>query len=289
MIKLPFSPLPPWLMETLTQRVIFVGDKISRGMPKLEEYLYQAELDITPREYAAAAFVTAVFYGFMAFVVFFFLNIFLELGMEMLVVLIPFAFFGLMMFSGLFYPKTLTTKRTRELEKDLIPATRHMLIELKSGVPLFQALMAISVGYGEVSKEFKMIVKEISTGVKETVALENSTRRNPSFQFRRVVWQISNALKAGSEVAGALEVIIEDLSREQVIAIRRYGQELNPWTMLYMVGAVIIPSLGLTFLVVITSFSGTMIPKMIFPLIIGALFGFQIFFLNFVKTKRPPI
>jgi len=177
----------------------------------------------------------------------------------------------------------------RELEKNLVPALRHLLIEVKSGVPLFNAMAGITKGYGEVSQEFKRIIKDINTGAKEVDALNDSVQRNPSFAFRRGLWQISNAITSGADIGDALKAIIEDLTKEQITAIRRYGQELNPWTMIYMVAAVIIPSLGVTFLVVISAFSGALIPKIIYPMIAGFLLCFQLFFMNFVKSKRPAV
>jgi flagellar protein FlaJ len=194
-----------------------------------------------------------------------------------------------MLVSGLYYPRIVAKRRMRELEKNLVPALRHLLIEVKSGVPLFNAMAGITKGYGEVSIEFKHIIKDINTGAKEVDALNDAVKRNPSFSFRRGLWQISNAITSGADIGDALQAIIDDLTKEQITAIRRYGQELNPWTMIYMVAAVIIPSLGVTFLVVISAFSGAIIPKIIYPMIAAFLLGFQLFFMNFVKSKRPSV
>lgn len=287
--KLPFAPLPPRVMSGLAKRFMSLGSGISKGLPNLKEDLFQADIEMHPREYVTYAIITAIFYAVFIFVVIFALSIILRLELLFLAVIMGIVFYVFMFISALFYPKIRARRRMREVELNLIPSLRHLLIEIKSGVPLFQAMNAVSEGYGETSKEFSRIVRDINTGTKEPDAITDATRRNPSFQFRRALWQISNALRAGSDLGDAMEAIVEDLTSEQITAIRRYGQELNPWTMIYMVAAVIIPSLGITFLVVITSFTGAIIPNLIFPVILVALLGFQLFFMNFIKSKRPAV
>lgn len=285
----PFSPLPPRMTAKLIKRLLPFGYFLNKRFKSLQDDLFQARIDIHPREYGASVLLNSILYAFIVFILFLLLGILLRVDLLFTGFLFAILFFAFIFFTMLFYPRIVARRRMRALEIHLIPALRHLLIEVRSGVPLFQALTSITTDYGEASREFREIVRNISTGMKEADALAESTKRNSSFQFRRAIWQISNALRAGSDLGTALGAIIDDLSKEQITAIRRYGQELNPWTMIYMIAAVIIPALGLTFLVIISSFSGAQIPKVIYPLIIFALFAFQIFFFNFVKTRRPNI
>jgi flagellar protein FlaJ len=203
--------------------------------------------------------------------------------------LVGLIFFFISFYFIIFYPKLTLKKRVRTLEKNLLFALRHMLIEIKSGVPLFDSLVGISVGYEELSDEFQKIVRNINAGKSQIESLNEASERNPSLYFRRALWQIVNAIKAGSDIGNTLEVITNDLSDKQINEIKSYGQELNPWTMMYMIVAVIAPSLGVTFLIILSSFSGITIPNMIFPMILLGLFLFQIFFIGFVKSKRPSV
>jgi flagellar protein FlaJ len=271
MNKLPFAPLPPKTLKKLSKYFYVFGDPISKRVPGLKADLAQAKIDLDLREYLSIVLITAMFYLFLFLFLLIFLSLILNINLFPINLLLPVVAAALMFVSGLFYPRVVARRRMRQLEKNLVPALRHLLIEVKSGVPLFNAMAGITKGYGEVSE------------------LNAAVKRNPSFSFRRGIWQISNAITSGADVGDALEAIIEDLTKEQVTSIRRYGQELNPWTLIYMVAAVIIPSLGVTFLVVISAFSGAVIPKIIYPLIVAELLGFQIFFMNFVKSKRPAI
>ena len=140
-----------------------------------------------------------------------------------------------------------------------------------------------------MSNAFSKIVQKINSGVPELEALAEASTTNPSHQYRRLLWQISNALKVGSDLGRVLELQIDELTRERVDQIRRYGQELSPWTMIYMMAAVIVPSLGVTMLIVIVGFLDVTVPKIILAVVLAGLIGFQLFFLNFVNSRRPAI
>lgn len=186
-------------------------------------------------------------------------------------------------------PDIRAQKRVRELEKELPYALRHVLIEVKSGISIYQALVSVSEGYGEASEEFDRIVRDINSGVSEIEALERAVIRNPSLQFRRSLWQIINALKSGSDVSKTLDSLVDAIVKKQILAVRRYGKELNPYTLMYMMMAVILPSLGVTFLMVLSTFTGMNIGETMFYFILGFLVFFQIMFINLVKSKRPSV
>jgi flagellar protein FlaJ len=286
---IPLSLLPPSLLLKLSKHAEGMGEFISSLLPNMKLELMQAEIDVTPRRYAAVSLISGtvnfLFAALLITVVGF------MTGRN--VMLLGF-FAGLLVgvssfLTILFYPAVIARRRTRVLEGNLIPALRQLLINLKSGVPLFQAMTSVSTGYGPVSKEFAKMVDQMNAGVPQTDVLNESSKRNPSFRFRRVLWQISNALKVGSDVGNAIGDMIDELTKERISEIQRYGQELNPWVMIYMVLAVVLPSLGITMLIIIMSFMNVFVPKSIFPAVFMFLFIFQIFFISFVKSRRPAV
>jgi len=286
--SLPFSLFPNNLLFNWSKIFLHWSDEVIPLFPDLDDDLKQSEMDIDGNTYVSAALFLTSFY------LIFFLILFVGGGIlfnqfSFISFIVPIFVCFFVFTSVIYYPKVQTRKRMKKLDANLISAMRHMLIEIKSGVTLFEAMHDISTEYGEVSRVFSKAVNDIATGRKETDVLAEMSELNPSFALRRAVWQISNALQSGSDIGAALEAIIHDLTQEQIISIKKYGQELNPWTMVYMVVAVIFPSLGITFLVIITSFTDITIPPIMFPVILGALVGFHLFFMSFVKNKRPAI
>ncbi|VVB60324.1 Type II secretion system (T2SS), protein F [uncultured archaeon] len=199
------------------------------------------------------------------------------------------AVFAFSFYSSLYLPKVKGMKRAKEIERELPYALRHLLIEVKSGIPLYNGLVAISEKYGAASEEIRDMVEEINAGKSEIEAIEESIFKNPSYNFRRAFWQILNSLKTGTDIESSLESTVDDIIKQQLISIKKYGQELNPMTLMYMMVAIILPSLGITFLIVLSMFAGGGISSNLFIYIIVGLILFQAFFVNVIREKRPNV
>ena len=157
---------------------------------------------------------------------------------------------------------------------------------------MFETLVITSKqDFGELSKEIKIAVDEISGGVPQIDALERMALRNPSPYFRRALWQIINAMKEGSVINKVIENIILNLNKEQIVQIEKYGSQLSPIAMFYMMGAVILPALGIIFLVVLVSFIelDEIVVKGIFWGLLGAVLFIQFIFMGIIKSKRPSL
>ena len=142
---------------------------------------------------------------------------------------ILFAFF--IFFSQRVYPKIYLARRQKNIEKNLIPALQDVLVQINSGVPLFSIMVNLSsANYEELSIEFKKIVKRIHAGEAEADVLDDIGKKNTSIFFRRTLWQISNGMRSGSDIAVIIEDSIKALSEEQLIQIQNYGNRLMIWS-----------------------------------------------------------
>ncbi|PKP54421.1 MAG: hypothetical protein CVT90_01350 [Candidatus Altiarchaeales archaeon HGW-Altiarchaeales-3] len=214
----------------------------------------------------------------------------IEKGLRLAVIILPVVTVLLFVFF-IFSPKVKTTRRATQIENDLGYALKDLQIQISAGIPLFDAIVNIAAGdYGECSKEIREVVHEVESGESLVKSLENCGRSTPSSYLRRVMWQLVNALRAGSEVSIALEAISQELQMDKESKIKSYAQELNMWGLIYMLMAVVLPSMGVTLLVILSSFlGGEIIGESLFWGILLFLLIFQIFFIQFVKSKRPII
>ena len=188
------------------------------------------------------------------------------------------------------YPDVKITKRKRDIDYELVFAGRHLLIALKSGMPLFDSLVGVSRGYGAVSEEFNRIVEKVTLGMSMTQAIREVIQNCPSNDYNRIMLQIANAINSGSDVADSLEVVLNQVFREQVIALKAYGQKLNPLVMFYMIFWIIFPSLGLAFAVILLSLIGSTrfgIDASILLLVFAMISITQFLFLAMVESSRP--
>ncbi|MFH1520878.1 MAG: type II secretion system F family protein [Candidatus Micrarchaeota archaeon] len=196
----------------------------------------------------------------------------------------------LVFFYHTLYPDASIMRRQREMDYEIVFAGRHVLIAMKSGMPLFDTLVGASTGYGAVSKEFSKIVDKIVLGVPMTQAMREVVQYNPSKYFTRMLMQISNSVSSGSDVANSLESVLEQISKEQIISLKEYSQKLTPIVMFYMVFGIIVPSLGVVLAtVILAAVSGGV--KGLSSLLLVEVFLLiavvQFLFLGFVESSRP--
>ncbi|MBN3037776.1 MAG: type II secretion system F family protein [Candidatus Diapherotrites archaeon] len=286
---LPLCPMP--VDKALKFARPFTGTArfLRRIFPSVEAHLQQARSELNVRQYMSLVVFSSLFYA--VFLAGFFASLGLLLdNMKLMQVSIPMGMMlGLMVMAyQVYFPKILVEKRVREIEKGLMYGLRSMSVQVRSGVPLFNAINSISRGnYGELSKEFAVVVKEVNAGISMDEALDRISHGNPSIFFRRMLWQLSTSIKSGSDISNALLNIINSLTKEQMILIKDYGAKLNPMTLVYMMAAVIVPAIGLTFLIILASFPELMITEWVFGGFLGVIVVFQVMFLGLIKSSKP--
>lgn len=290
MIRIPFSLLPEKVLIRLSFIFKGLSELISKRFKFLEKELRQAEFKISAEEYLARS-LTAISFLFI-FLSLILSLIFVKFGYKFTGILIAavISFFAIL--HQIKYPKLMANRRVREIDKNLLSALRTILIQINSGVSLFDVFVSISKSdYGEVSKIFNKLVKKVNTGTPQIEALEDVVQNNPSPFFRKSIWQLINGMKSGSDINNVLRNITNSLSKEQLVQIENYGSQLSPLAMFYMLLVIIIPSLGITFITVISSFfssvalDGRFVLMVFFVLVLI----FQVMFLGMIKTKRPSL
>jgi Flp pilus assembly protein TadB len=290
MVLIPFSFMPPKALVKFSSLFMKRAAFFEKLMPYLQLDLDRADMKISTRKFLAMCITSNVFmFVFLAIVLTLFM---LKIGNGIYGVLMAIVIVLGVFFMQVSYPKVLAGKRIRRLNSDLLAALRAVMIQLNSSVPLFEALVIISnQEFGEVSHEFRTVVKEINAGTPQIRALESMALKNPSPYFRRTIWQIINGMKEGASINDILKNVIKNLTKEQIIQIEKYGSELNPLAMFYMMGAVIMPTLGITFLIIIISFIQIeeSLVKLLFYSLLGFVVFFQTMFSGIVKTKRPTL
>ena len=287
---IPFSFLPRKVLTKLSRPCTGLGATITKSFPSLQLELERANFTDTAREYLTLC-VTATF--------FFFVVLGLILGLVISKVANPlfgvlFAFFlsPLVFFAQLNYPKIIGYRRVRKLDADLLAALSAMMIQLQSGISLFESLVIVSrQEFGEISSEFRTVVAKINAGESQIEALEDMALRNPSPYFQKVLWQIINGMKEGASITDVMDNVFKNLTKEQIVQIEKYGAELSPLVTFYMVGAIIFPALGITFLLVMTSFISVkpLVLKILFWGLLTFIVFFQIMVAGMIKTARPSL
>ena len=269
-----------------------IGNLLLPLFPGLSVKLKQAEMEISADNYLGKSIITSFFFGFFGLIVMILFNFIVNPGGNFIafVVFIPVFLFVTVFIYNLVGPSRVVSKRVLDIEANLLFSLRHLLIEIRSGISNYDSFVSLSKSdYGAVSIEFSKLVKNISYGVSETQALEELMIKNPSINFRRVIWQILNAIRSGSDLSGIIEELVKEYSLEQKTKIKMYGGQLNSLALVYMIFAIIMPSIGITFLIILSFFSDFAVNEGILALVLLVIVVFQFMFIGVVKSKRPRI
>ena len=271
----------------------------ARFYSNLESDLDQAEIEATPEGYVAGA----IFSAFMMFltVLAFTLVIVVAARPAMMtesnlaIMIVLSAIFATIVYLyAMLFPGWKANQRAAKMEKDLLFAIRHLTIQTNAGVTLFAAMVSVSeergqLGYGAVSEEFGRIVKEVEGGADMSDALESSASRIKSKYYERIMWQLANSNRAGVPVNEALSSLLDYLSEEQRIALRKYGAQLSPLALMYLLVTIVGPTLGLIFLMIASTLISLPLNDLVLNGMIALITVVQIFFLGLIQSRRPTI
>jgi len=188
------------------------------------------------------------------------------------------------------FPKISQKKFEGVFDKDLMFALNDIALQLDSGITLYNALKNVSTSaYGYASEEFKEIVRELDSGRSVEEALEKAIRRAPTPQYKNVLIQILNTFHSGSRLKNTIKSIVENLKNEQQTKISEYINELNLWSMLYLIVAIVIPAIFTAVLSMFLIIGGGAFNINIILTIILTSIALQIGIIEYVMAKRPEV
>ncbi len=296
MIKIPFAFIPPNVLERIHRPFLAIGYMMETTMfPTLNLKLQQARMGISAKKYLTFCFINDVIIAILVGTLLGFFSTKSEslsispIGIGIFVGIFMMIF---MLFQQRAAPEMFIKKRIDNIERNILPALQNILIQLRAGIPLFDVLVNTAAGdYGEVSKEFMEVVKKINGGIPQVEALERVSLENPSGIFRSTIWQMVNGMKTGTNLSDILREIMAALAEEQILQVEEYGAVLSPLTMFYMIMTVILPAIGVNFLIVIAAFMNLemVVTKIVFWSVYGLILMTQFMFMSIIKSKRPSL
>lgn len=263
-------------------------NRVASFFPMLKNELRIAHLPYTPIEYVNKNLKLTFLYALLFTALLFFV---LQKAKLSLLLMIPiFMILFILFFEySLINVKAKIRKREREINKEVLFIGRYLLVKLYSGRPLLNALIETSASRGIASKYIKEIVDDIDTGNTIENALNNAMIYSPSDKLRRILFHINNALQLGIDVTKPLESVLEEITREEELEIKKYGKKLNTLVIFYMLAAVILPSLGVALFIIISSFINFPIGLKGLLIFVFFIVILQFIFITLFKSIRPMV
>ena len=258
--------------------------------PGLKGDLFRARMPITAEKYIEKALRISIMVGILLGVmVFFFVGKFKPAAVPWVPLGVGFFSVFFMYWYLLQMPILAQQKVAADIDREVLFAGRFLLVKLNSGKPLVNALVEASQSYGVANKYFLEIVRDIELGTPLEEAIDKAMSNSPSVHWRKILFQISNALRLGIDVTHSLESVLEEISYDYLIQIQRYGKKLSTITLFYLLLAVVFPSLGMTIFTVLVSFTGINLSWGLFSIVLVLLAFIQIIFMRVFISIRPKV
>lgn len=280
--------------KRFSEKYLFIGRMLSKIIFTLKYDLQKAEINIDVERYCLASLVSALMYGLLFIFVGMAFGVIITKSFTTTTIgfmaLFALGAFFFMLFFHLLYPKLAARQIAGMIDQDLLFALRTMLIQLSSGTSLFETIKSVSKSnYGQVSAEFALVLKDINSGMSETAALEKLAYKTKSEVLKKTAWQLITTIRSGGSLTTALNSQVESLVTQQMDAIKNYSAELNLWTLIYLMIAAAMPSLGITFLVIASSIGGSGIGPEAVLLIVVLSLAVQLAMVFLIRAKVPRV
>jgi archaeal flagellar protein FlaJ len=293
MTKVPLMILPVDYAVRLTGKWRGLFGQFTRIYPNIRVDLAETGLNIEADEYVGASAASSILTGLLFTALLAVVLYALQADPARIIWLSTLSgstITALFFLALIAYPSILAGKRAELLERDLIYALKDMLLEISSGASIYSAINGVSESeYGEVSREFGRIVGKVNVGIPVEDGLRDLAVQSKSERLRNSIWQIVNSLKSGSSMEAVLRDMVKDLTHERKNRIRTYAQELNILVLVYMLFAVVIPTIATTLIIVLGPFVGMDAGPRLFYLILPACFFTQIILMEYIKSRRPVV
>jgi pilus assembly protein TadC len=258
-------------------------DYLASKQKGLERDLRIAGINETPPQYLKKNFQLAVLFAFAISVVTVIFS-----GPQNVLLVFPIVLLGM---NIIFKARARQAIRKREqlIDRDLLFAGQYMLVKLQSGLPLFNTLIHASRERNETGAFFRHIVQDINTGSPIEQALSRGRDLCPSENLKKILTEIVTSLKTGADVTDVLRNSLIEITRQLMLEVQGYGKKLNSIMMFYMIIGTVIPSIGISLLLILLSFVGVQFNTSLLVIVVLGLMIMQGFFVAIINSARPTV
>jgi flagellar protein FlaJ len=178
------------------------------------------------------------------------------------------------------------SKYGKTVDSDLLFVSEYFLVSLESGLPLGNVIQGISQIDRPGGRFFKRIYTDFKTGKDLEAALIDAIDYAPGDQIKVLLKRLADSLKIGVDLKDVLVNFIEESSAKKIVEIQAFSKKLNPKVMMYLLLGIVVPSLGITFLILGLAVANPGTPSLLKYILIGIFMFMFLFQYIFYSTFR---
>lgn len=166
---------------------------------------------------------------------------------------------------------------------------RRLLIQLESGKSLVNALIDIGTKQTSRGNPLSRVAYALFMGrpLEETIAEAIEQASSPS--LTRILTQIRNSLRTGTDLKRGLRVTLEEITNEKIVEFETFGKKLNTLGLFYMIFGTIAPSLGAVGFVFVLAALGVKLNLANLALFLLFVVPVQVLFILVFSKMRPEL
>ncbi|WP_456482676.1 type II secretion system F family protein [Methanopyrus sp.] len=202
----------------------------------------------------------------------------------------------------LIHPRIVHSLRVRDIEENLPDALRQMVEELRAGLSVFETIRNVAESdYGELSREFRIVVRDMDTGKTFEEAILDMAERVDSELLTRAVRLTVRISMSGGALADVLEAVENDIREVRKIELERKAITTMPCLALALgglisglpvgvslgavIGVAMMERMGPTY-AMLPAYLQAKNPMAAYPLVLGLLSGTAIGVIRYGNMKK---
>ncbi len=188
--------------------------------------------------------------------------------------------------------------KATSIEANLPFAVNHMSAVASAGVSPYVMFKLVSdiKEYGEVSKQFRKIVRNVDTfGMDITAAITDVANRSPSESMQKILHSIVSTIQGGGDLASYLKNAAEQQMFEYKLRRKKYISLLQTYADIYTILLVAAPMMLIAFMIIISmittsgTFGGIRIDILMGISVYALIPLINMAFLAFLQMTQPEI
>ncbi len=285
---------PEKRMKRIIRRFEFLGKFLLQVFPFVKSDLRDIEYDGKATVFLTNVFLSAVFWALVVGWLFYtILTNQIRANPHALGISIAIALYTFVMhiIFNVIHPRAKRIDMTKRMDRDLSFVLKDIIIQLRSGVTLYDAFVTATEGssYGVASRKLREVVSKISQGYTYKEALQELAASIKSDFMKNVLWQLANTFHVGGNVEPVFKSMEQTLKEYHEMSIHSYLESANIMLFGYLLFGAVLPAIFLITGVVIGMVMGINISDAFVVGTLGLSLLVEAFLVGHLRASKPAV
>ncbi len=275
----------------ILRRFSFIGEMLEAVFPFTAPDIEAIDTSVMPSLFLTNAFISSFIFAFVfSAIIYYVASLIPFLQQPLLTATIIFLYLLIMLLIlNVIHPHAYKLDLAKRTDRDLSFMLKDIIIQVKSGVLLYDALVAVTSAhsYGEATRQLKEVINKLNQGYTYKAAMEDLASKINSEFMKKVLWQFSSIFTVGGNATSLFESMERVLQDYHEREIKHYLDVANLVLFVYLLFGAVLPGIFLVSGVVLSVVLGTELSNVTIIGVLGLSLLIQVFLVGYLKTSKP--